>query len=683
MLSRAILEFHGTTGWDLAKLLRTRVQNNFGDWLPLWQVLVTETVDFAPTDLPPGWFFAPVAAPLPDLYHYRDRLALPRWVGQTPQFVWVDLRHGAQKLPVAAAISFALHRDELNRWRQSAWGFLNDPISLMVALGNKRNPISPEQVFVILVGAAGGSTGHAGILSAVDFWVTHPSHPLVMVFLIGPNAGSSQDDLHTECANAYRLFRSLADRQQVCGQILWVFWIDGFPNQRQRLLHEVAEFLLLLIARPEGEELRRSLCNGFAIAQRRYGASICRLDIFRLRAPSDEFRRWVALSVLLSALRDLTEGVGLSKQMGHDNSMPPEVRRLLRELDACLLPLDALNKALRAGGSLEHAARIVVATARASLEERREQILKAFEDSLQNRSQNLNLRGFWGYLEGLSRALEEQIEECLHEDIEWKLEESEKKLSASELVGYEQLAASLRRKIVELMVRRELLGDKIGVIKDAIEILRQWEQKVVGSIEFLTTMATHIQELLQQLPRFGVDNHTRFDFDPGLLLHVAKKLVFDYVNGPNLDDPNGFVERVSSELKNRVPSIAFGTWFSSSEVANFLRQLPIWAGVKDAARHVFHLPEPFIVAEVPEIQLPPETRFSDIFKNPDGSSLAVRVFKHIPLEAIDGWENWQEADEEIRRLYYDGFVANSAEPFKWEGEEGEPQKPMELGFKGF
>jgi hypothetical protein len=80
-----------------------------------------------------------------------------------------------------------------------------------------------------------------------------------MVFLIGPNAGSSQDDLHTERANAYRLFRSLADRQRVCSQILWVFWIDGFPNQRQRLLHEVAEFLLLLIARPEGEELRRSL----------------------------------------------------------------------------------------------------------------------------------------------------------------------------------------------------------------------------------------------------------------------------------------------------------------------------------------------------------------------------------------------------------------------------------------
>jgi hypothetical protein len=682
MLSRAILEFHGTTGWDLAKLLRTRVQNNFGDWLPLWQVLVTETVDFAPTDFPPGWFFAPVAAPLADLYHYRDRPALPRWVVQTPQSVWVNLQRGAQKLPVAAAISFALHRDELNRWRQGAWSFVNDPTSLMVALGDQRHPLSPEQVFVILVGAAGGSTGHAGILSAIDFWVTHPSHPLVMVFLIGPNAGSSQDDFRTERANAYRLFRSLADRQQVWGQV-WIFWVDGFPNQRQRLLHEVAEFLLLLIARPEGEELRRSLCNGFAIAQRRYGASICRLDIFRLRAPSDEFRRWVALSVLLSALRDLTEGIGLSNQMGHNNSMPPEVRRLLRELDACLLPLDALNEALRAGGSLEHAAQIVVATTRANLEERRGQILRAFEDSLQNRSQNLNLRGFWGYLEGLSRALEEQIEECLHEDIERELEESEKKLSASELVGYGQLAASLRRKIVELMVRRELLGDKIEVIKNAIEILRQWEHKAVGAIKFLTTMATRTQELLQQLPRFEVDDFTRFNFDPELLFHLVKENLSKYINAPNLDDPDGFIERVSAELKNFVPSIAFSTWFSSSEVANFLRQLPIWAGVKDAARYVFQLPEPFIVAEVPQIQLPPETRFSEVFKNSDGSSLVVRVFKHIPLEAIDGWENWQEADEEIRRLYYGGFVANSAEPFKWEGEEGEPQKPMELGFKGF
>jgi hypothetical protein len=172
---------------------------------------------------------------------------------------------------------------------------------------------------------------------------------------------------------------------------------------------------------------------------------------------------------------------------------------------------------------LEHAAQIVVATARANLEERRGQILRAFEDSLQNRSQNLNLRGFWGYLNGLSRFLEQQIEECLHEDIEGKLEESEKKLSASELVGYEQLAASLRRKIVELMVRRELLGDKIEAIKDAIEILRQWKHKAVGAIKFLTTMATRTQELLQQLPRFEVDDFTRFNFDPELLFHLAKE----------------------------------------------------------------------------------------------------------------------------------------------------------------
>jgi len=304
---RSVLEFHGTTAWEIAKALRRRVEGTLKEWLPLWRVLVTETIKHGPIDLPQEWHFLPIFAPLPRLWQDKERLDLPDWMKNLPCSVWgVDLRYGAAKKPAAAAIAFALphHQRDLVAWRQQAWEKLTDVTSLWQELKARQVLVDlGEDPFIVVVGAAGGATGHAGVLNAIDFWSRHPDAPLILVFLVGPHAGSTFDEFRTERANAYRLFLSVRKRQKV--EQLWVFWLDSRPNQREQLLQETANFLFCLLARPEGAQLRRLFLDGFAAARRDFGAAVCRVDTFRIEAPLDALRRREALSALSSALRTL------------------------------------------------------------------------------------------------------------------------------------------------------------------------------------------------------------------------------------------------------------------------------------------------------------------------------------------------------------------------------------------
>jgi hypothetical protein len=303
---RALLEFHGTTAWQIAEALQRRVEGTFRGWLPLWQVLVTETIKDGLTNFPSEWHFIPIFATLSRLWQYRERLDLPNWMKILPPSVWkVDLRYGAAKRPAAAAIAFALRQRDLIAWRQQAWEKLTNITSLWQELKAKQVLADlTEDPFIVVVGAAGGATGHAGILNAIDFWSEHPDAPLILVFLVGPHAGSSFDDFRTERANAYRLFLSVQKRQKFVEQ-LWAFWLDSRPNQRKQILQRTADFLFCLLARPEGAQLRRLFLDGFAAARRDFGAAVCRTDIFHIEAPLDALRRREALSALSSALRTL------------------------------------------------------------------------------------------------------------------------------------------------------------------------------------------------------------------------------------------------------------------------------------------------------------------------------------------------------------------------------------------
>jgi len=305
-MHRSIVEFHGTTAWQIAEALQRRVEGTFKRWLPLWRVLVTETTKDGLTNFPSEWHFLPVSPPLMRLRQDRERLDLPNWMKTLPPSVWeVDLRYGAAKRPAVAAIAFALRQRDLIAWRQQAWEKLTNITSLWQEIKARQVLVDlKEDPFVVVVGAAGGATGHAGVLNAIDFWSEHPDAPLILVFLVGPHAGSSFDEFRTERANAYRLFLSVQKRQKFVEQ-LWVFWLDSRPNQREQLLQGTANFLFCLLARPEGAQLRRLFLDGFAAARRDFGAAVCRVDTFRIEAPLDALRRREALSALSSALRTL------------------------------------------------------------------------------------------------------------------------------------------------------------------------------------------------------------------------------------------------------------------------------------------------------------------------------------------------------------------------------------------
>lgn len=305
--TRCIIEQNGTTGLQVGDRLLERVRSACGEWLPFWQVIAIETTRETPMNLPPGWSFMPLGLPLDQLYEQRDQFDIPAWMKDLPRDVWQDLTYGAGKLPVAAAIAFAMCASQLREKRRNAWGQLQDRQQLLLARWELPTEIelSNEAPLVILIGAAGGATGPAGVLNGVRFWQTHPDQPLILTFVLGPHCGSSSDAHRTERANAARLLASLAQIGQQTPR-LWTFWIDGQPDHRERLIRETADLIFTLVARKEGIDLRRLLHDGFSKASRRYGYSICRFDFARLTLPG-RLQQHVAEDELLEVIRGETQ----------------------------------------------------------------------------------------------------------------------------------------------------------------------------------------------------------------------------------------------------------------------------------------------------------------------------------------------------------------------------------------
>jgi hypothetical protein len=287
MIRAAILEGHGTTGWQILDCVAEAVVPQLGGWPPLWRVIIAETQRSRPGKLPAGWFFEAVGEPLSQLYKNREKLQLPDQFLNLPEQVWCDTYDGAQKLPAAAALCFALHRESLDQARQEAWEFYARPGCLaeterFLASVGRTMETSFGTPIVAICAAAGGSTGHAGTLQALDFWLTHRGRPRVILLLIGPECGATEDDYRSERANALRLFASIQMRANQ-GEI-WPFIMDGTPKDRSRIIYEAAQFIISLISR-EATQVTRELVNGFGVG-RRVGAHQlprvwCRLQVFR------------------------------------------------------------------------------------------------------------------------------------------------------------------------------------------------------------------------------------------------------------------------------------------------------------------------------------------------------------------------------------------------------------------
>jgi len=362
--------------------------------------------------------------------------------------------------------------------------------------------------------------------------------------------------------------------------------------------------------------------------------------------------------------------------------VPSELAHLLQELWESLIPMGAVDDALRrSGGDLDIAVRFLVEDARNRLQRQVEESLRDFSNWLCLRAQSLPLRLFVDHLDTLAEAIEQRVQQLSSssQPANAQLKRLRRDLGDFELLGLTPQVERLRREIVEFEARHKLLGDLISILRKAIAVVQEWRAKAEEVRRFLFALDRKVREEFQSLPEppegtnfFG--NNLK-DLDAlRTYLHerayslVKQKLPWD---GTTDSDLQFITESICDALLEDVPAVTIDKYLSENEVGNLLKRLPIWAGIGEEKALLFNLPEPFIWAEVPQaIRKPIEERIeSGLVTISDNSSvLIVHIFKHHPIQAIEDWEEWQLADEKVRQAF-GGFAVNSAEPFAGEGDE--------------
>jgi hypothetical protein len=360
--------------------------------------------------------------------------------------------------------------------------------------------------------------------------------------------------------------------------------------------------------------------------------------------------------------------------------VPSELVHLLQELEESLIPMGAVDDALRrSGGDLDTAVRFLVEDARNRLQRQVEELLGDFSNWLRLRAQSLPLRLFVNHLDTLAEAIEQRVQQLFSNSGNAQLKRLRRDLGDFELLGLTPQVERLRREIVEFEARHKLVGDLVAILRRAIAVVQEWRAKAEEVRRFLFALDRKIHEELQSLPElpegtnFFGDNLKDLDALRTYLHERADNLVKQRLlwNGMTDSDPQVVIDSICDALLEDVPAVAVNKWFSENEVGNLLKRLPIWAGVGERKALLFNLQKPFIWAEVPQaIRKPVEEQIdSGLVTISDNSSvLIVHVFKHHPIQAVEDWEEWRLADEKVRQAC-DGFAVNSAEPFAGEGDE--------------
>lgn len=314
---RAVREEPGTTGMQVGEIVDALGRASLRTESPcFWPAIRSETTTELPDRLPPGYYFEPVAEPLSGLYQSRHGLDIPREIRDLPSQTWADTTYGGGKRPVSAGICYSLHRAELARKRNAAWIALapNSPeVMADLRAVRRHHPDarwSGEPPMVLLTAAADGSTGHAGIISALDHWLPHADEPLCAVVLV--RCGATNDGRLTENANYARLALSLQERAIAHPGRLWVFvFNDDDERHRPTLLREAGEFIFEWLATAWGADLRRLLVDTFVAAGARPDGGppsfLCAVDAVRIEiVPESERLRRTLMLATNAVLKEVT-----------------------------------------------------------------------------------------------------------------------------------------------------------------------------------------------------------------------------------------------------------------------------------------------------------------------------------------------------------------------------------------
>jgi hypothetical protein len=145
-------------------------------------------------------------------------------------------------------------------------------------------------------------------LNSLDYWLSHDYRPRIVILLIGPECGTSEDGHRTERANALRLLESIQHRAAQ-GEV-WPFILDGTLLERERILEAASQFLWSLLAGREDANMIRQLVNGFGIASRVEGGKPpriwCQLDVY---CESDDAHRLLRLQAAIALKEAISKEV--------------------------------------------------------------------------------------------------------------------------------------------------------------------------------------------------------------------------------------------------------------------------------------------------------------------------------------------------------------------------------------
>jgi len=274
-----------------------------------------------------------------------------------------------------------------------------------------------------------------------------------------------------------------------------------------------------------------------------------------------------------------------------------------------------------------------------------------------------------------AQELRQQAQALLNEPLSDQLHKAEE-ASAYWRVFPEtrQQAEDSNREVVRLRAREHLVPEVAEFLATTADAVAELGSETEPDLQVFSQVRNELQHrlLLAQPTETGdtvvPDGPWLEAGQEATLAELARLVVEHNVLRPLGDlrelDPSEVAEELVREMQTFVllpPSLA--ELLSESQVEAFLHSLPLWAGVDARERLLFSLSQPTVLMEAPRQLTFARNGFDPtLLEQTDPHRLSVRVFKLVPLPAIEGFEEWVAADRAIRDSF-GGVAVNSAEPW--------------------
>lgn len=235
------------------------------------------------------------------------------------------------------------------------------------------------------------------------------------------------------------------------------------------------------------------------------------------------------------------------------------------------------------------------------------------------------------------------------------------------------LAEETKRKLVRVEVELALQPNAVAIVRRMANAAEALQQDVEGDLRLFGQLIALCTERRTQhmsaadgslLPEEWVP-------DADVLRRLAGATLRRHLDVPvgalSHEDPAALLERLVAEVRALVPvPPGLAHTLRNGRARSYLNSLSVWAGTNQTARYLWKLQQPVAV-----VQAPPRMDVTDdcpagcSVRMGEGSphAITVRIFKFLPLAAIDGWKDWCQASTELREAH-GGFAATSAEPWR-------------------